>query len=150
MQRDAPEAVSFTQQYGSEHGFADTYCVFQHGLEYWFQLARRAGDDAQHLRRRRLLIERLTQFVEQPRVLNRDYGLSGEVLDEINLLVSKREHLGAIDYNGAHQLVLFQHRDRKLDACPSVHHYSRRVEARRRIEIVLYSLNVVNVGRLPR
>src|SRR6516225_8576592 len=71
----------------------------------------------------------MAQFVEQSRVLDGDDGLGGEVLDEINLLVSKREHLGAIDYNSAHQLVLFQHRDRKLDACPGVHRYSRRVGA---------------------
>src|SRR6516225_9776896 len=63
MQCDAPEAVSLTQQHGSEHGFADTYCVFQHGLEYWFERARRAADDPQHLRCRGLLFQCLGKVV---------------------------------------------------------------------------------------
>src|SRR5262249_53358795 len=65
MQCDAPEAVSLTQQHASEHGFADTYCVFQHGLEYWFQLAGRAGDDAQHFRGCGLLLQRLGELLFQ-------------------------------------------------------------------------------------
>src|SRR6516162_553557 len=101
MQCDAPEAVSLTQQHGSEHGFADTYCVFQHGLEYWFQLAGRAGDDAQHLRRRCLLLQRfgeisgaLAQFIQQPRILDGDDGLCGKRLEKRNLLIRKRFNLG--------------------------------------------------------
>ena len=33
-----------------------------------------------NLRRRRLLLQRLPQFVEQPRVLDGDDGLGGEIL----------------------------------------------------------------------
>ena len=50
-----------------------------------------------------------TQLVEQSRVLDGDDGLSGEVLDQLNLLVGERADLLAIDENGADQLVILQH-----------------------------------------
>ena len=34
-----------------------------------------------------------SQFVEQPRVLDGDDGLGGEVLDQFDLLFGKRRHL---------------------------------------------------------
>src|SRR6516225_9080071 len=47
------------QQQVTELGPADTGRVFQHGAEHRLQLAWRAGDDTQHLRRRGLLLQRL-------------------------------------------------------------------------------------------
>ena len=48
----------------------------------------------QHIRRRRLLLQRLgkvgralAQFVQQPRVLDGDYGLGGKILHQFDLLV---------------------------------------------------------------
>ena len=59
--------------------------ILQHGLEHRLQIARRAGDDLQHLAGRGLLLQRLgqivgalAQLVEQPRVLDGDHGLGGE------------------------------------------------------------------------
>src|SRR5262249_30965049 len=40
----------------SKIGLADTSCVLQHGVEHLLQLARRAGDNLQHLRGCRLLL----------------------------------------------------------------------------------------------
>ena len=61
--------------------------VLQHGIEHRLKFARRAGDDLQHLAGGSLLLQRLAeivgalaQFVEQPRVLDGDDGLGGEVL----------------------------------------------------------------------
>ena len=67
----------------AEFGFADARGVFQHGLKDRLQLA---GDELmtlQHIRRRRLLLQRFgdpraLRSVEQPRVLDGDDGLSGE------------------------------------------------------------------------
>ena len=42
----------------AELGVAELNRVRQHGLEHWAKLARRAGDDAQHLRGRGLLLQR--------------------------------------------------------------------------------------------
>ena len=65
----------------------DAGCVLEHGVEHRLQLAGRAGDDLQHLAGRGLLLQRfgeivgaLAQLVEQPRVLDGDDGLGGEVL----------------------------------------------------------------------
>ena len=55
------------------------------GVEYRLHVRRRAADDAEHLGRRRLMLQRLAQFrvalaefLEQPHVLDGDDGLIGE------------------------------------------------------------------------
>ena len=97
--------------------------VFQHRLEHRLQLARRAGDDLQHLRGRGLLLQRLgeivgalAQLVEQPRVLDGDDGLGGEVLHQLDLLVGERPYLLAVDGECADQLVVLEHRTPATDA----------------------------------
>ena len=64
------------------------------------QVAGRTGDDLEHLAGRGLLFQRfgeivgaLAQLVEQPRVLDGDDGLGGEVLHQLDLLVGERPHL---------------------------------------------------------
>jgi hypothetical protein len=66
-------------------------------IEYWLRIAERLADDAQYLRRCRLLLERFGEFarallfgLEQPHVLNRNYGLVGECLDQFDLLFGER------------------------------------------------------------
>ena len=56
----------------------------------------RAADDLQHLRRCRLLLQRLRELpralllrLEQPRVLDGDHRLVGEGLDQLDLLVGE-------------------------------------------------------------
>jgi hypothetical protein len=44
--------------------------------------------------------------VEQPRVLDGDDGLGGEVRNQSDLLVGKRPHFRAIDRDGADQLTI--------------------------------------------
>ena len=46
------------------------------------------------------------QFVEQPRVLDGDDGLGGEILHQLNLLVGERADFLAVDGDGADQFVL--------------------------------------------
>ena len=46
-----------------------------------------------------------SQFLEQPRVLDGDDGLGGEVLDQLNLLVGKGTNFLTVDGDGADQLV---------------------------------------------
>jgi hypothetical protein len=47
----------------AELGLADANGIRQHGFENWRQLAWRTRDDPQHLRRRRLLLQRLGEFL---------------------------------------------------------------------------------------
>ena len=56
------------------------------------------------------IVGALAQFVEQPRVLDGDDGLGGEVLHQLDLLVGERPHLLAVDDDGADQLVVLEHR----------------------------------------
>jgi hypothetical protein len=48
---------------------------------------------SKHLRRRRLLLQRVAQLVEQAGILDGDHRLAGEVLHQFNLLVGERAHL---------------------------------------------------------
>ena len=65
-----------------------------------------------------------TQLVEQPRVLDGDHGLSGEVLHQLDLLVSKGANFLAEHGERTDKFVVFQHRDgekrphtAKFDSC---------------------------------
>ena len=50
-----------------------------------------------------------TQFVEQPRVLNGDDGLSGKIFHQFDLLVAERPDFLAVHGERADQFVLPQH-----------------------------------------
>src|SRR5262249_48155071 len=82
-------------------GVANAHRFFQHRLEHWGQLARRRADHLEHIRSGGLLLERLAQLAKQPRVLDCNDGLSGEVLDQLDLLLGERPYLLAVDREGA-------------------------------------------------
>ena len=64
---------------------------FDQRVEHCLQSNGRAADDLEHLGGGGLLLQRyLAQLVEQPRVLDGDDGLSGEVRDQRDLLVGER------------------------------------------------------------
>ena len=111
------EFVVISEQ-DAEFRVANPYRILQHGLEYRLQLAGRAGDDTQHLGCRGLLVERFTeiigalpQFVEQPRVLDGDDRLGGEIADKIDLLVGKRVNILMVDGDRADQFIVAEHGD---------------------------------------
>src|SRR5262245_23221519 len=79
-----PKCFGVIQPQYPKLGFANQY-----GLEYRLQLTGRRTDDAQHLGRRRLLLKRLPQLIEQPRVLDGDDGLVGEGFDQFDLPIGK-------------------------------------------------------------
>ena len=56
------------------------------------------------------------QLVEQPRVLDGDDGLSGEIRDQLDLSVGERQHFLPIDSNTADQLAFLEHRDKDVGA----------------------------------
>ena len=64
----------------AELGVADANGFLQHCRKHRLHIARRAADDLQHLRRSGLLLKRLAQLGEQPRVLDGDDRLGGEIL----------------------------------------------------------------------
>src|SRR6516164_1270017 len=93
VQRDSAEAVAFGAPQEAQLRLADARRIGEHCLKHRRQLPRRTTDDSQYFRCRGLLLQRLTQFVEQPRVLDGDDGLGGEVLHQRDLLLRKWPNL---------------------------------------------------------
>jgi len=75
-------------------------------LQNSFQVEGGAADDLEHVGRGGLLLQRLAQFVEQARVLDCDDGLRGEIRHQLDLLIGEGPNLGAVDGDGANQIVL--------------------------------------------
>src|SRR5262245_61034328 len=74
------------------------------------------ANDLEHVGGRGLLLQGFTQLVEQPRVLDRDDGLVGEVLDQLDLLVGKGPHLLAVENDGAFDLIILDYRHSEYGA----------------------------------
>jgi hypothetical protein len=79
----------FTKVKNAELCFANPPCVFQDRLEHWLQVAGRRADDAQYIRCCSLLLQRLAQLIEQPRVLDSDDGLGGKIFNELDLFLGE-------------------------------------------------------------
>ena len=109
---------------------ADANSVFEHRRKNRFKLAGRAGYNAQHFRRRRLLLQRFRQLLrtllfglEQPRVLDGDHGLVGEALLEGKLIVGEGQEPITEDDENADCLALASERcaaDGAGTPCPGV------------------------------
>ena len=56
------------------------------------------------------------QLVEQPRVLDGDDGLVGEVREQLDLLIGERAHLLTVNADRADQLFFLEHRHDKKGA----------------------------------
>ena len=68
------------------------------------------GDNLQNFGGGRLLLQRLSKFLEQARILNCDHRLSGEIFDQIDLLIAEGTYFLSIEYNCSDQFVVFQDR----------------------------------------
>src|SRR5262249_19931582 len=67
-------------------GFAQARGRLDERLQHRLEIERRAADDPEHVGGRSLLLQRFAQFVEQASVLDRDDGLRGEILHQLDLL----------------------------------------------------------------
>src|SRR6202008_2005618 len=81
--------------------------------------------DLQHLCGRGLLLQRLAeigrtlaQLVEQTGILDGNDGLSGEIRDQLDLLVGERTYLLAINVDRPDQLALLKHRHKEKGPRP--------------------------------
>src|SRR6516225_5506846 len=89
-------------------------------IEHWLNIGRRTRNDAEYSRRRRLLLQRLSELIEQPRVLDGDDGLRSKVLHQFDLLVGERANFLAKDGEGTDQFVFFEHRHGDERARPAL------------------------------
>ena len=90
------------------------------GIKHRLHVRRRAADDAEHLGRCRLMLQRLAQFrvalaefLEQADVLDSDDGLIGEGLEQRDLFVRERTDFGAANRDRANGNALAQQRRSK-------------------------------------
>src|SRR5262245_53980667 len=116
VERHRAETVSVIQIEHAELGSADACRALQHGFKYRFEVARRGGNDLQNIGRRSLLLERLaqvigalTQFVEQPRVLDGDDRLVRKTREQVDLFIGERPDLLPKDIDCADQLIVLEH-----------------------------------------
>ena len=79
---------------------ANSCSALDDGIEHRLHVRRRAADDAEHLGRCRLMLQRLAQFCvallkffEQPDIFNGDHGLIGERFEQFNLLIREWTYL---------------------------------------------------------
>ena len=77
-------AISASQRRAAEFGERIEYCL---------QIERRAADDLEHIGGGGLLLKGFTQLTEQPRVLDGDDGLRGEIGYEFDLDTCEWMHL---------------------------------------------------------
>src|SRR6185503_5696540 len=96
MERNAPKGAVLEKIQGTEPGLTDLRGVLKDRLEHRLQATWRRADHLEHIGGRGLLLERFPELVEQPRVLDCDNGLRGEILHQLDLLLSKRQHLFAV------------------------------------------------------
>src|SRR4029077_13846551 len=75
--------------------------AFRHGIQHRLDVCRRAGDNAKNLARRRLLLQRLSELLEQPHVLDCNYCLLGEGLDELDLALCEWPQICSANSNHA-------------------------------------------------
>src|SRR5262249_11947264 len=69
------EQLTFLSGNGGFVGIAKASSGFNEGLQHRRQIKCRPADDLEHVGRGCLLLQRLAQLVEQPRVLDGNYGL---------------------------------------------------------------------------
>ena len=71
--------------------------VFSDDIEHGLNIRRRASDHAENFTRRRLLLQRLLEFVEQSHVLDGDHRLMSEGFKQFNLFIGERPNFESPD-----------------------------------------------------
>jgi hypothetical protein len=97
--RGHPQQLTIETEDESPVGSAHSDRTLGHGLKHCLEIECRAADYFEHLRRGRLLLQRLGEFagalllrLEQPGVLDRDYRLISEGFDQFYLLLRERPY----------------------------------------------------------
>ena len=97
----------------SQSRTADSTSVWSTDL----QVEGRAADDLEHIGGGGLLLQRFAQLVEQAGVLDGDDGLTGEVLDQLDLLAVESADLLTVDHDASKQFSFLHHGNTEHGAC---------------------------------
>ena len=120
-------------------------CV-EHGL----QVEGRAADDLKYIGGGGLLLQRFTQLIQQPRILDGDDGLRRKTLHQLDLFISEGLHLGAIYDDGADELIVLEHWDCELGAGTAELNNSWFGESSRNIDVFRFCEDIGDMGRFFR
>src|SRR6185437_6882919 len=90
VERNAPKGAVLEKIQGAESGLTDLRGVLKDRLKDRLQIAWRSADHLEHIGGCGLLLQRLAQLVEQPRIFDRDHGLVGKDPYQLDLLVGER------------------------------------------------------------
>src|SRR5262245_44967219 len=146
VERNVSEYIAFVEQQVAEAGLTDANSVLKHSLEHWPQFTWRIADDLEHVGGGGLLLQRLAQLVQQPRVLDGDDGLLGEIADQLNLLIGERSYLLTETAECANQLTFFEHW--YANRCPLSAQFNRCHTIRIPFEIGGVAPNIGTMGSL--
>src|SRR5262245_19511732 len=135
--------LSIKAEYDSVRGFAQMHRVVGDRFKNRPKVRCRTAYDAEHLRSRCLLFQRLSQLVEQPAILDGDHSLGGEAFNEFNLFLGEWSHLLAIDHNCADQLLVFDHWHCQISS--SLEQLNRRDAKRITFHVSLLSPDILDV-----
>src|SRR6516165_10576742 len=105
--------LAVKSQKATKSGAAQTHRFFQHRIEHRAKMARRGVDDLQYLGGRGLLLQSLARLGKEPRVLDRDDRLHGEVLQQRDLLFCEGADLLPVDREVAEHHLIFKQRHAK-------------------------------------
>ena len=94
-----------------------------------------------------MLLERLSQFVEQPRVLDGDDGLGGVARHQFDLFVGKRRHFLTVDGEGTDQVVVPEYWN--SEDRPEAAKIDRSHEYGFTVDVSWFGRDVGNMNRLP-
>jgi hypothetical protein len=86
---DQPQHVSVLLKDEAQISRAKPCCRFGQRIEHRLQIERGAADDPEHICSGGLLLQRFSQLVEEPRVLDGDDSLGSKVFDQLDLLVGE-------------------------------------------------------------
>src|SRR5262249_21555002 len=87
--RDAID-VAVTEEDGGPFSLAKSCRRLGKSVQHHLKIERRSANDFEHIGGGCLLLQRFTQLVQQPCVLDGDDGLVSESLDDFDLLLSER------------------------------------------------------------
>src|SRR6266404_792974 len=87
---------AFLTNNGSHIRIAKSRCGLGERVKHRLQIKGRSTDDLKYIGGRRLLLQRLVQLIEQPRVLDGDNGLRGERFNKFDLLRAVWPRLGTL------------------------------------------------------
>ena len=90
-------------------GSAEARRTLDDNIKHGLELGWRGADNPQNLSCSRLLLQRLSRFIEHPRIFDCDHSLVGEGLEQRDLLVGKRINFGTSKLNRSDRYPLAQH-----------------------------------------